>query len=159
MNNSEKREIEVARKNIVDIKVQMKKYWENKSVQPGQRMGDSTRLAMRVELEKNMIVLREIVLNHFTQLHASLDNLKQNLPEWKKGMRHVMFQNMGNKDFGRPMGAGYGKRMSPKGRMMGFHGKHRMMSPGVRFLLYDPAHPGEHFFPLNNGMRVNGNLK
>lgn len=157
LKNSEKRDIEVARKNILDIKTQMKKYWENKSVQPGQRMGDSTRLALRLELEKNMIMLREIVLNHYTQLHASLDNMKQYLPEWKTGMHHIVFQN--TKDFDRPMGQGYGRMMRPNGRMMASHGKQRMMSPGVRFLLYDPAHPGEHFFPLNNGMPANGNMK
>ncbi len=158
LKSSEKRDIKNTRKNIADIKAEMKKYREERAKVPGQKMNDSTRMAMRLNLEKNMIVVREIALRHYGQLHATLDNLKQYLPKWKKGISQIIFKQMRNKDFGRPMGAAHVRMIPPKGRMMSFHGKHRMMSD-VRFLLYDPAHPDEHFFPLCNGMPANENLK
>ncbi|MBE0650207.1 MAG: DUF5320 domain-containing protein [Bacteroidales bacterium] len=157
LKNSEKKEIENARKNIADLRGQMKKYWENKPAGPGR--GDSTRLALRIRMEKNMLALNEIVLNHFTELHANLDNLKEHMPTWREGMREVVFQNMKKEGFDCPMRHGYGRMMNRGGRMMNFNGNHRMITPGIRFLLYDPAHPGEHFFPLSNKIPTGENSK
>ena len=151
LKNSEKLDIETARKNIADIRTEMKNYWKNNPDQRGQRIGDSARLAMRVNLEKNMLVLNEIVLNHYSQLHASLNNLKQYVPEWKEGIRHTIFQSMKNNQGGNPMGMGYGNgRMMhhSQGRKPGFNRKHNKISPAVRFLLYDSSNPGAQFMPV-----------
>lgn len=149
LKNSEKRDIENARKNISGIRAEMKKHRQEMKKGNGQKWNDSTRMAVRLNLEKNMLVVREIALNHHSELQASLNNLKQYLPKWKEGMRHIMFQNMGEKGFHHPMGRpGYGRMMPHRGGMMRFHRKHRWMSTGVRFLLYDPAHPGEQFLQL-----------
>jgi cytochrome c556 len=157
LKSSEKRDIENVRKNMADIRAQMKKYWADKPAGPGR--GDSTRLALRVQMEKNRIVLDEIVLNHFTELHASLDNLKAYFPKWREGVRHVIFQNMKDGNYRRHMGAGYGRMMRPGGRMTGFAGNHKAMTPGMRFLLYDPANPAEHFFQVGQDLPIGENSK
>lgn len=150
LKSSEKRDIENARKNITGIKAQMKKQWQEMKKGQGQRPSDSARLAMRLELEKNTLVVREIALRHYSELSATLNDLKQYLPEWKEGIRHILFQNMRKNGFRHPMGRpGFGRMMHQRGGMMRFHRKRGMMTSGVHFLLYDPAHPGEHLFPVS----------
>ncbi len=152
LKSSEKRDIENARKNIAAVRAQMKKYWQDTTRVPGRRVNDSARMAMRLELQKNMLVVREIALKHYSELHASLNNLKEYLPKWKAEMHKIMFNEMKNKGYGCPMGMGrgYGKMMPPRhGRMMAFNHR-RGMFGGVRFLLYDPANPGNTFFHMNN---------
>lgn len=158
LKNSEKKDIENVRKNIADLRAQRENNWKNRSNgQP--RPGDSVRLAHRVQMEKNLLVLNEIVLNHFSELHASLKNLREDMPKWREEMHQIAFQNMKEGNFGRPMGSGYGRMMAQRGRMMGFHRNHKIMTPGMRFLLYDPAHPGEHFFALTTNTPTGENSK
>lgn len=152
LKSSEKRDIENARKNITAIRAQMKKYWQDTTRVPGRRINDSARMAMRLELQKNMLVVREIALKHYSELHASLNNLKEYLPKWKAEMHKIMFNEMKNKGCECPMGMGrgYGKMMPPRHRgMMAFNHRRGMFS-GVRFLLYDTANPGNIFFQMNN---------
>lgn len=149
LKNSEKRDIENARTNINTIKAEMKKHWQEMKKSQGQKLSDSARMAMRLDLQKNMLVVREVALKHYSELRATMDNLKQYLPKWKEGMHDIISKNMSNKGFRHPMGRpGYGMMHHPKGRMMDFHRKHRKMNAAVRFLLYDPAHPEEHLFPM-----------
>ena len=156
LKSSEKRDIENARKNITAIRAQMKTYWQDTSRMPGQRVNDSTRMAMRLDLQKNMLVVREIALKHYTELHVAVDNLREYFPKWKTEIHHIIFSEMGNRGrgYGRGrgmgMGQGYGKMMPPhQGRMMGFN-HYRGMFGGVKFLLYDPANPGGYLFPMMN---------
>ncbi len=140
LKNSEKKDIENIRKNLAGLRAQMMKYRENEPAKTG--IGDSTRLAIHLEMEKNRLLLDQIVLNHFTALHASLETLRSYIPKWKEGARQVMFQNKNDKNFRPPMGRGPRAMM---GGRMHFRGNHGKMTPAMRFLLYDPARPAENF--------------
>jgi len=91
---------------------------------PGQGMNDSSRLSMRLEMEKTMLPVREIALRHYTELKSVLTQIKGQSQQWRADVRGLVRpQNQGPKPMNR--------KMANKPRRNG----------AILFLMYNPANP------------------
>ncbi len=124
LNNKEKKQIAAARKQWEARRALMQKRMQDPNFVPGQGMNDSTRLAMRLEMEKTMLPVREIALRHYTELKSVLTQIKGQSQQWRADIRDMVRpQNQGP----RPMN----RRMANKPRRNG----------AILFLMYNPANP------------------
>lgn len=155
LSSSEKRTIEKARKERVNIQKEMLQYMAN-GMRPMLGQPDSARLALRLKMNETMIPVKQIALKHFSELESVVGKVRQGFIGWRAGMRQAVVQDLqaGN-------GRGYGQGMGPCGKGMmgnrqgrrGFHSRKGMRAGGigmfgpVKFLMYDPAHP-ENSLPV-----------
>ncbi len=97
-------------------------------------MNDSARLAMRQQMDKNRVALRQIVLDHYGALQKQLAPLKEKMPQWHAGIRNIIMPNRPQHQF-KPKGMSH---MPAKAFM-----KDRKE---IMFLLFDPQHPDSNMF-------------
>ncbi len=106
-------------------------------------MNDSSRLAMRQQMDKNRVALRQIVLNHYGELQKYLTPLKEKMPQWRADIHNIIMPNRPQQQFKQ-------KRMSPMQGKAFMKDRKEMM-----FLLFDPQHPDNNIFmhPMKGNMR------
>ena len=103
-------------------------------------MNDSARLAMRQQMDKSRIALRQIALDHYGELQKELTFIKLQVPQWRQNIRNIVMQNRPNQRLSqKPMG-----RRNLMNRQMAR--KLWKNSREIRFLLFDPQHPGNNMF-------------
>lgn len=137
LRNSEKRDIEVVRKRLAEVRLQLQHLRKNKGMSRGQVINDSTRMALRLEIQKSLITVQQIALRHYSELQAYLKKININRPKWKAGIHGILGQNM---------------KGNNRGEREAFMKSRKLFSSGVRFLLYDPAHPDENMIMGKNRM-------
>ena len=125
------------KKTIAEIRLQMQQQ-KDKMMQMRQSgkmsMNDSTRLTMRQQMDKNRVALRQIVLNHYSELQKQMAPIKAKMPQWRTDIRNIVMPNRPQQQFhqnGR-------KPMQPKAFL-----KER---GDIMFLLFDPQHPENNRF-------------
>jgi hypothetical protein len=125
------------KKVIADIRLQMQAQ-KTKMMQMHKNgkiaMNDSARLAMRQQMDKNRVALRQIVLDHYGALQKQLAPLKEKMPQWHAGIRNIIMPNRPQHQF-KPKGMSH---MPAKAFM-----KDRKE---IMFLLFDPQHPDSNMF-------------
>ncbi len=126
LSNKEKKQITAAREQLEARRVMMQKRLQNPNFVSGQRLNDSSRMAMRLEMQKNMLPVREIALKHYTELQTVLSQLEGQTRQWRADIRGLV--NPGNQGM-RPMQ----NKMAVNKRM------HR--NRGLLFLMYNPKNP------------------
>ncbi len=103
-------------------------------------MNDSARLAMQQQMDESRIALRQIVLDHYSELQKKLAFIRLQMPQWRQDIRKIIMQNRPNQRLSqKPM-----ERRNPMNRQMA--GKLRENRGEIRFLLFDPQHPDSHVF-------------
>ncbi len=126
LSNKEKKQIAAARKQWEARRAMMQKRIQNPDFVPGQGMNDSTRMAIRLEMQKTMLPVREIALKHYTEIKDVLTQIKGQSQQWRADIRGLV--NPGNQGM-RPMH----RKMTQK--------KHLYRNGGLLFLMYNPANP------------------
>lgn len=124
LSGKEKKQIAAARKQWEARRAMMQKRRQDPHFVPGQGVNDSTRLAMRLEMEKTMLPVREIALKHYTELKSVLAQIKGQSQQWRADIRGLV----------RPQHQGPGpmnRKMADKPRRNG----------AILFLMYNPANP------------------
>ena len=124
LSSKEKKQIAAARKQWEARRVMMQKRMQDPNFVPGQRLNDSTRMAMRIEMQKTMLPIREIALKHYAEINSVLTQIKGQAQQWRADVRGLV--NPGNQNQ-RPMQ----RKMADNHRRNGT----------ILFLMYDPANP------------------
>ncbi len=103
-------------------------------------MNDSSRLAMRQQMDKNRIALRQIVLDHYGELQKKLAYIRLQIPQWRQNIHNIVMQNRPSQRLSQePVG-----RRNFANRQ---HARKLLKNRGeIRFLLFDPQHPGRNMF-------------
>lgn len=129
------------KKIIAEARQQMQAQKAKMQQMRGNMMGvkDSVRLAMRQQMDKTRIALRQIVLDHYGELQKQLAPVKEKMPQWRADIRNIVMPNRPPQQF-KPRGMA---PMQPKTFM-----KDRA---DIMFLLFDPQHPDSNMLmqPLN----------
>jgi len=126
LSNNEKRQIEKARKEIKAHADLMKEYHNKPKHASAERMNDSTRLALRIEHQKNMLPIEEIALKHYGEIQNYINKIKGQSQQWRDDIRSLVIP-----DNQRP--PVMQRRAGAKNEFM--------KNKTVRFLLFDPANP------------------
>jgi hypothetical protein len=124
LSNKEKKQIAAARKQWEARRAMIQKRMQDPNFVPGQRLNDSTRMAMRLEMQKTMLPVREIALKHYTEIKSVLTQIKGQNQQWRADIRAIVNpQNQG-----------------PRPLQRNIADKHRQNGT-ILFLMYDPANP------------------
>ncbi len=124
LSNKEKKQIAAARKQWQARREMMQKRLQDPNFVPGQGMNDSTRMAIRLEMQKTMLPVREIALKHYTEIKSVLTQIKGQDQQWRADIRAIVNpQNQGPRSMQRKMA-----------------NNHRRNGT-ILFLMYDPANP------------------
>ncbi len=106
-------------------------------------MNDSIKLAMWQQMDKNRVALRQIVLNHYSELQKQLVPIKEKMPQWRADIHNIIMPN-------RPQHQFKLNGMSHKPVKAFLKSRKEIM-----FLLFDPQHPDSNMFmhPMKGNMR------
>ena len=130
LSKKEKKVIANARLQMKEQKAKMMQIHANGKM----AMSDSSRLAMRQQMDKNRVALRQIVLNHYGELQKQLAPIKEKMPQWRADIHNIIVPNRPQNQF-KPRGMPH---MPAKAFM-----KERKE---MMFLLFDPQHPDSNMF-------------
>ena len=130
LSKKEKKVIANARLQMKEQKAKMMQIHENGKM----AMSDSSRLAMRQQMDKNRVALRQIVLDHYGELQKQLAPIKEKMPQWRADIHNIIVPNRPQNQF-KPRGMPH---MPAKAFM-----KERKE---MMFLLFDPQHPDSNMF-------------
>ncbi len=96
-------------------------------------MNDSARMAMRQQMDKQHVALRQIVLDHYSELQKQMAPLKTKMPQWRADIHNLVMPNRPqqvNRNMNKPL-----------------QGKAFLKDRGdIMFLLFDPQHPDSNLF-------------
>jgi len=106
-------------------------------------MNDSIKLAMWQQMDKNRVALRQIVLNHYSELQKQLVPIKEKMPQWRADIHNIIMPN-------RPQHQFKLNGMSHKPVKAFLKSRKEIM-----FLLFDPQHPDSNMFmhPMQHNKR------
>jgi len=130
LSKKEKKVIAYARLQMQAQKAKMRQMRKNGKM----TMNDSTKLAMWQKMDKNRVALRQIVLNHYSELQKQLAPIKEKMPQWRADIHNIIMPNMPHQQF-KPKGMSHmsGKTFQKNRR-------------DIMFLLFDPQHPSSNMF-------------
>jgi len=124
LTNKEKKQIAAARKQWQARRMMIQKRMQDPDFVPGRGMNDSTRMAIRFEMQKTMLPIHEIALKHYTEINSVLTQIKGQGQQWRADIRAIVNpQNQGPRSMQRKMA-----------------NNHRRNGT-ILFLMYDPANP------------------
>ncbi|MBU3928961.1 MAG: T9SS type A sorting domain-containing protein, partial [Bacteroidetes bacterium] len=126
LSNDEKATIDLARQKIQVRKAMFKAWRESEEFVPGARRDDPNFDAMRADMQKSMQAVRDIALNHSSEIRQSLDEIKGLNPDLSDCPKYGMNNHRKGSRF--------------KGNQPG-HGN-KWNTP-MGFLLFDPANAEE----------------
>ena len=142
LSNKEKKVIANVRLQMQTQKTKMMQMHKNGKMGK-MNMSDSSRLAMRQQMDKNRVALRQIVLDHYGELQKQLAPLTEKMPQWHAEIRNIIMPNSPQHQF-KPKGMSH---MPAKANMRD--------RKDIMFLLFDPQHPDSNMFMR----RMPGNRK
>ena len=126
LSNAEKATIDLARQKIQVRKAMFKAWRESEDFVPGARRNDPNFDAMRADMQKSMQAVRDIALNHSSEIRNSLDEIRGLNPDLSDCPKYGMNNHRKGRGF--------------KGNQPG-HGN-KWNTP-MGFLLFDPANAEE----------------
>ncbi len=130
LSKKERKILDAAR---ADMKAQREKMMSMR--QSGNRPGDSARMVMQQQMDKDRIAVRKIMLDHYSALQKAMAPIKEKMPQWRTDIRKIVVEHMVQQQMKQ-----YGRKQGPATHLMKQKGE-------LMFLLMDPEHP-ENFLPL-----------
>ncbi len=123
LSNKELKRIAIARKEILSHKEMFLNMHNNNFQEQIPPFNDSIRLSMRLEMQKAIMPVQKIALDHYSEIEKHLEKIKKNFPQWRKDLQEIIYGSDN-----RPM-----HRRVP----MMFKNKIRRLNRPVAFLLFD----------------------
>lgn len=139
LSDSEKEVIETTRQKIEVRKVMFKNWYESEDFVAGKRAKDPSFDSMRTDMQKSMTELRDIAIEHNTEITEYINKIKSHAAEWEKELITIAENNNQNTDDVIKM---VRKRM-------------RKSNMPIAFLLFNPEKATEtDFFEMEEDFRV-----
>jgi len=130
LSKKEKKVIANARLQMKEQKARMMQMHANGKM----AMNDSIKLAIWQQMDKNRVALRQIVLNHYSELQKQLAPIKEKMPQWRADIHNIIMPNRPQHQFKRSGMAHKPVKVFLKSRKE------------IMFLLFDPQHPDSNMF-------------
>ncbi len=148
LSSRERKELTNARKSLKTIEEKIISIKE-KAALSGNKPAGNELLSLNIEKQKNVIIVEEIALKHYTQLTSVINKIKINIPKWKNDVRKIVMANMPMQQ--KQMVGRKGNQNFSKQMMM----KKNSAKSMIRFLLFDPENPQGFIFTHKKGKKNN----